>query len=145
MWQACAQITIHITDWISRIRNDFKNFALLFFNVFFYGALWVVDGVTSWSRFERLTKVNSSSPCLWWCPCGLTEKPTPDPHCSCFSEVLTGNLVSHKETETESFYCSTDFIGHLRLHSYCCVPVLRLWMGNVAWARKFWSLNMSIS
>lgn len=25
------------------------------------------------------------------------------------------------------------------------VPVFSPWMGNVAWARKFWSLNMSIS
>lgn len=41
---------------------------------------------------------NSSSPCLWWCLCGPTEKPTPGLHCSCSLEVLSGNLVPHKDT-----------------------------------------------
>lgn len=74
--------------------------------------------VTSWSMFKKGWGQNSSSPGLWWCPCGLTEKPTPDPHCSCSSEVLSGNLVSYKETETNKkpFIIIALILGHFREH-----------------------------
>ncbi len=75
---------------------------------------------TSWSWFKKGWVKNRSSPCLWWCPCGLTEKPTPDPHCSCSSEVLNGNLASHKR----DFYHSTDFRSFQGAHywaHHCCV------------------------
>lgn len=90
-----------------------------------------------------------SSPCLWLCPYRLKEMPTPGPHCSCSSEVLTGSLVKYEDGQKKKPFimaqsCNSSS-AHFREHTLLWVPVLRPWMGNVAWARKFWSLNMSIS
>lgn len=97
MWCETTIIKIFITNYMSGMyarttKSVIQQLGLLMFSLTF---------VTSWRVFKKGWGQNSSSPGLWWCPCGLTEKPTPDPHCSCSSEVLSGNLVSYKETETK--------------------------------------------
>lgn len=47
-------------------------------------------------RFKRSSVEETNPPFLWWFPCGPTEKPTPDLHCSCSSAVPTCSLENKK-------------------------------------------------
>lgn len=64
----------------------------------------------------------SSSPFLGLCPCGLKETPTPDPHCSCSSEVLTGSLVKYKDRQRLLLRHKAVTVVQVTAEStYCCV------------------------